>query len=61
MIKNGKKKQDKRSVLTISMEEMPETAKRIDGWTAVSDIISHRMVITDLLSCFFIVLYNLLD
>ena len=57
------KKQDKRSVLTTSMREMSETAVRPwqkpalrYGRTVVSGI---KMVSTDLLSCFFTILYHL--
>ena len=32
----------KKNYSPFQCEEMPETADRIDGWTAVSDIISHR-------------------
>ena len=41
---------------------MPKTANRIHGQTTVSYIFFLiKMVITDLLSCFFIILYRLLD
>ena len=57
-----KKKQDKRSLITISMQDMPESVDRIDGRTAVSDIISYQKGnYLSLILFFFIILYHLLD
>ena len=62
MIKNGRKHKIEDLYSPFRCEEMPETADRIDGWTAVSDIISHRNGnYRSFILFFFIILYHLLD